>query len=116
LQWSVQKRRRESGGFPGASRILHELKDGPALKRIGLLLDGRQPAREGAQISTLDGQVIGNVTSGGFSPVLQRPIAMGYVKAAQANNDADLTITVRGKALPARVAPMPFVATNYYKP
>jgi aminomethyltransferase len=116
LQWSIQKRRRAEGGFPGAQRILGELKEGPARRRIGLVLEGRQPAREGAEIATADGVVIGKLTSGGFSPILQRPIAMGYVEPAHAVNGAQLDILVRGKALPAQVTAMPFVATNYYKP
>ena len=116
LQWSIQKRRRTEGGFPGAERILRELKDGPARRRVGLALDGRQPAREGADIANMEGAVIGKVTSGGFAPVLQRPIAMGYVETAYAAKDTPLQILVRGKALAAKVSPMPFVQNNYHKP
>ena len=116
LQWSIQRRRREEGGFPGADRIQRELQEGPARRRIGLTLEGRQPAREGAEIATPDGNVVGRITSGGFSPVLGHPIAMGYVDAAHAAKGTALQAIVRGKALPATVVPMPFVPTNYYKP
>ena len=120
LQWSIQKRRRQGGenpgGFPGAERILRELKDGPARKRIGLKLEGRQPAREGAEITDANGRIVGKVTSGGFSPILQCPIAMGYVETASAANATALNVIVRGKALPAVATPMPFVPTRYHKP
>ncbi|MDP4595045.1 MAG: glycine cleavage system aminomethyltransferase GcvT [Beijerinckiaceae bacterium] len=115
LQWSIQKRRREEGGFPGAARIQRELKDGPARRRIGLLLEGRQPAREGAEIATVDGRIIGTVTSGGPSPVLGCPIAMGYVETPHAGKGTPLHVMVRGKPLAARVVPMPFVPSRYYK-
>ncbi|MGE3246721.1 MAG: glycine cleavage system aminomethyltransferase GcvT [Beijerinckiaceae bacterium] len=116
LQWSIQKRRRADGGFPGAARILRELKEGPARKRIGLMLEGRQPAREGAEIAAKDGRVVGKVTSGGFSPVLQCPIAMGYAETPFATDGAALDLIVRGKPLPATVTKMPFVPTRYFKP
>ena len=113
LTWSIGKRRRSEGGFPGFARIKEELTNGPSRRRVGLLLDGRQPAREGAEIATKDGVIIGNVTSGGFSPTLQRPVAMGYVASAHAARDTQLDIVVRGKPLPAVVFPMPFVPHRY---
>ncbi|MBM3609255.1 MAG: glycine cleavage system aminomethyltransferase GcvT [Alphaproteobacteria bacterium] len=113
LAWSIQKRRREEGGFPGAARIQRELKEGPARKRIGLELEGRQPAREGAEIATRDGAIIGRVTSGGFSPTLQKPIAMGYVQSGHAAVGTQVDILVRGKPLPARIVSMPFVPNRY---
>ena len=113
LVWSIGKRRRSEGGFPGFARIKEELTNGPSRKRVGLLLDGRQPAREGADIATKDGAMIGKVTSGGFSPTLQRPIAMGYVASAHAAHGTLLDIIVRGKLLPAVVSPMPFVPHRY---
>jgi len=115
LAWSIGKRRRIGGGFAGAERIQRELRDGPARKRIGLLLEGRQPAREGAQITTTDGEIVGVVTSGSFAPSLERCIAMGYVALPHARNDTQLHIIVRGKALPARIVPMPFVPHNYIR-
>ncbi|MDB5532287.1 MAG: gcvT [Hyphomicrobiales bacterium] len=113
LVWSMAKRRRSEGGFPGAARIQRELAEGTGRKRIGLLLDGRQPAREGAEIVSADGSVVGHVTSGGFSPTLNRPIAMGYVTTAHAAAGTPLDSLVRGKALPARVTAMPFVPHRY---
>lgn len=115
LAWSIGKRRRIEGGFAGADRIQRELRDGPARKRIGLLLEGRQPAREGAQIATPDGQIVGAVTSGSFSPSTERCIAMGYVAAAFARADTPLNVLVRGKALPARIVSMPFVPHTYIR-
>jgi len=115
LAWSIGKRRRIEGGFAGADRIQRELREGAARKRIGLLLEGRQPAREGAQIATPDGQIVGAVTSGSFSPSTERCIAMGYVTAAFARADTPLNVLVRGKALPARVVSMPFVPHTYVR-
>lgn len=115
LAWSIGKQRRIEGGFTGADRIQRELRDGPARKRIGLLLDGRQPAREGAQIAAPDGQIVGAVTSGSFAPSMERCIAMGYVAAPHARTDTPLKVLVRGKALPARVVPMPFVPHTYIR-
>lgn len=112
LLWSIQKRRREEGGFPGADRIRREIADGPARVRVGLRLDGRAPAREGAEIAH-QGQVVGRITSGGFAPTLQAPIAMGYVPPALATPGTKLDILVRGKELPATVTALPFVPTRY---
>ncbi|TCT06010.1 glycine cleavage system aminomethyltransferase GcvT [Aquabacter spiritensis] len=112
LVWSIQKRRREEGGFPGAARIQRELADGPARVRVGLTLEGRAPAREGAEI-VKDGETVGVVTSGGFAPTLGAPIAMGYVPPALAAPGTGLDILVRGRALPAKVVRMPFVAPRY---
>ena len=90
------------------------LDDGPATKRVGLKLDGRMPAREGAEVYSGETKV-GTVTSGGFSPTLGQPIAMAYVDIAQAAEGTVLEIEVRGKRLPATVSPMPFVPHNYYR-
>ncbi|MDP6830161.1 MAG: glycine cleavage system aminomethyltransferase GcvT, partial [Alphaproteobacteria bacterium] len=81
LNWSIQKRRRQEGGFPGAEMIQAQLRDGPARKRVGILPEGRAPAREGTVIIDADGTEIGAVTSGGFGPSLGGPLAMGYVAA-----------------------------------
>lgn len=114
LMFAINKRRRAEGGFPGAERILAELTAGPARKRIGLLLDGRLPAREGAPVLA-DGAPIGVVTSGGFSPTLERPIAMAMVDAAHAAPGATLEIEVRGRKLAASVTAMPFVPHKYHR-
>ncbi len=114
LTFAIQKRRRENGGFPGAARIQKHLADGPATKRVGLAVEGRLPAREGAEIYMHD-TLVGKVTSGGFSPSLQAPIAMGYVDAAHAAINTSLEIDVRGKRLSATVVPMPFVPHRYHR-
>jgi len=115
LGFAIAKRRRLSGDFPGASRILDELIDGPARRRVGLTLDGRLPAREGAPISRESGGIIGGVTSGGFSPSLGTPIAMGYVEADHASIGSRVVVEVRGRVLTATVTALPFVAHRYYR-
>ena len=114
LVFGINKRRRTEGGYPGAERINREIAEGTARKWVGLALDGRLPAREGAEIFAGDTQV-GTVTSGGFSPTLGHPIAMGYVDAAHAEIDTALEVQVRSKRLPARVAKMPFVQHRYFR-
>ncbi len=113
LIWSIQKRRREEGGFPGAARIQREIKDGPARVRVGLKPEGRAPAREGAIIATPDGREVGIVTSGGFGPTVNGPVAMGYVSKDVSAVGTDLHLVVRGKPIPARVAAMPFAPHRY---
>ena len=110
LMWSVGKRRKEAKDFPGAATTLNEP---PAIKRVGILPDGRAPAREGAEIADKQGRIIGKVTSGGFGPSLNAPVAMGYVESAFAVQGTEIDLMVRGKALPARIAPMPFVPNRY---
>ena len=114
LQWSIQKRRREAGDFPGATRILKEWSEGPARKRVGILPDGKAPAREGTEIMK-DGAVIGRVTSGGFGPSVNGPVAMGYVATAFAAPDTSVELMVRGKALPARIVALPFVPNRFVR-
>jgi len=115
LAWSIQKRRREEGGFPGAERVLAELRDGAPRVRVGLRPDGRVPAREGAEIKSSDGAPIGTVTSGGFGPSLGGPIAMGYVTRALAAPGTPVALVVRGKDIPATVTPLPFVPHRYHR-
>ena len=86
---------------------------GPARKRVGLLPEGRAPAREGTEITDGEGRKIGVVTSGGFGPTLNGPLAMGYVDPAHAAVGVSVMLVVRGKPLPATVAPMPFVPNRY---
>ncbi len=114
LAWSIGKRRREEGGFPGASRILDELQGGPARQRVGLEMEGRIPAREGAEI-LVDGAATGKVTSGGFGPSVGKPIAMGYIDRRFATPGTAVIVPVRGKELPARIVPMPFVPHRYHR-
>jgi len=115
LGFAIAKRRRAEGGFAGADRILRELADGPPRLRVGIVLDGRAPAREGAPVKDLSGNHIGSLTSGGFGPTFGGPIAMGYVDAACATPGTKLVIDVRGKDLPATVAALPFVPHRYFR-
>jgi aminomethyltransferase len=115
LTFAINKRRRAEGGFAGAMRILAELQNGPVEKRVGFDIDGRQPVREGALVLDGEGNEIGKITSGGFSPSLQRPIAMGYAAAPFAEPGTALKLEQRGKLFDARVAPMPFVPHRYHR-
>jgi aminomethyltransferase len=114
LAFAINKRRRAEGGFPGAERILAELAGGVPRKWVGLTLDGRQAAREGAEVFAENRQV-GIVTSGGFSPSLERPIATAFVAADHAAPGTALEVEVRGKRLAATVTPMPFVPHRYHR-
>ncbi|WP_201861132.1 glycine cleavage system aminomethyltransferase GcvT [Microvirga soli] len=113
LIWSIQKRRREEGGFPGAERVQREIKDGASRVRVGIKPEGRAPAREGSVITTPDGREVGIVTSGGFGPTVNGPVAMGYVVKDASVVGTDLHLIVRGKPLPAKVAAMPFAPHRY---
>jgi aminomethyltransferase len=114
LLWSIGKERRTQGGFPGASVIQKQIAEGAPRKRIGLLPEGKAIAREGAEIA-IAGKIVGKVTSGGFAPTLGRAIAMGYVERAQSANGTKVELVVRGKPVPAEIAPMPFVKHAYYR-
>jgi len=115
LAWSIGKRRREAGGFPGAHRVLREIAQGPSRRRVGIRPEGRAPAREGTQILSAAGEPIGVVTSGGFGPSVSVPVAMGYVAAGHAGADTEVQLLVRGKLLAARVARLPFVPHRYVR-
>ena len=117
LAWAIQKRRRVEGGFPGADRIRHELADGTSRLRVGLLPEGRAPMREGTPLfaSAEATEPVGTITSGGFGPSLQAPIAMGYLPTALATPGTLVFGEVRGKRLPARVAALPFRPSNFRK-
>ncbi|MET4150194.1 aminomethyltransferase [Bradyrhizobium sp. RT7b] len=119
LEWSVQKSRRSggarAGGFPGADTILAHFDHGASRRRVGLRTEGRAPVREGALLFADDagGEPIGKVTSGGFGPSLNAPVAMGYVPSALSALDTKLFAEVRGQRLPLTVAAMPFVKNTY---
>ena len=115
LGFAIGKRRRAEGGFAGSLRIMAELDNGAAQKRVGLDVEGRQPVREGALILDGEGNEVGRVTSGGHSPSLGRPIAMGYVATPLAEAGTTLTLEQRGKLFQATVAPMPFVPHRYHR-
>ena len=114
LGFAISKRRRTEGGFMGAGTIVTQLANGAATRRVGLAVEGRLPAREGAAIYAGDTRV-GTVTSGGFAPTLGAPIAMGYVATDHAVAGTALSLEVRGKRLAATVTPMPFVPHRYVR-
>jgi aminomethyltransferase len=118
LAWTIGRARRaggpRAGGFPGAERILHELAQGAERRRVGLLPEGRAPVREGTQLLDDRGEAVGCVTSGGFGPSLDRPVAMGYVRPRPASGEA-LQAVVRGQSRPCRIAGLPFTPHRYYK-
>ena len=115
LTWVIGKRRREQGGFPGAARIQKELKDGAARKRVGIKPLGRAPARAHTEIQDSHGHKIGEITSGGFGPSCNAPVAMGYVRADLAAPGTAVSLMVRGKPMPARVVALPFVPHRYVR-
>jgi aminomethyltransferase len=120
LAWTIPKRRRTEGGFPGAATILRQLAAGqlaeqPGRRRVGIRPDGRAPARDGTAILDPAGNPIGRITSGGFGPSLGAPIAMGYVDGAHAAPGSALALVVRDVPRPARVVPLPFVPNRYYR-
>jgi aminomethyltransferase len=116
LAWTIPARRRAEGGFPGAEIIRRQLAEGPARRRVGIRPEGRAPAREGTVVTDPAGRPLGSVTSGGFGPSVGAPIAMGYVESTHADAGTPLALVVRDVPRPARVAPMPFVPTHYYRP
>ena len=98
----------------GHEAVMKVFNEGPAEKRVGLSLEGRLPAREGALV--FDGEKqIGRITSGGFSPTLGAPIAMGYLAQSHTEPGTEVEIEVRNKRLPAKVVPMPFVPHRYHR-
>src|SRR4051812_40660889 len=115
LGFAISKRRRAEGGFAGWHRIARELELGPIRRRAGLAVEGRQPVREGATVVDAEGNEVGKVTSGGFSPCLEAPIAMAYVPAAGAEEGSQVTLAQRGKLFQAKVVKMPFVPHRYHR-
>jgi aminomethyltransferase len=115
LAWTIGRRRRAEGAFPGAAVVLRELAQGPRRKRVGIRPEERAPAREDTTILDTSGNPIGRVTSGGFGPSVGGPIAMGYVDRAHAAEGTALALLVRGVARPGRIVPLPFVPTRYYR-
>ncbi|WP_297767431.1 glycine cleavage system aminomethyltransferase GcvT [uncultured Roseovarius sp.] len=119
LNWAIQKVRRSggdrAGGFPGAARILDELRAGASCARVGLRPEGRAPMREGTPLfaAAEGGDPVGHVTSGAFGPTIEGPMSMGYVPAQMAAEGTELFGEVRGKRLPVRVARLPFIPANF---
>lgn len=120
LQWSISRSRRtggvKEGGFPGADIILPQMTEGVSRLRVGLKVEGRLPVREGATIFTSEDQAIGSVTSGGFSPMLNAPIAMAYVSTSGSlYKEESLHVSVRGRKIPVEIAKLPIVKPNYHR-
>jgi aminomethyltransferase len=115
LVWVLPKRRRAAGGFPGAAAVAHELATGARRKRVGIRPEGRAPARESTEIVDAEGASIGRITSGGFGPSVDGPIAMGYVDWPHAALGTAVALMVRGTPRPARIVPLPFVPHRYHR-
>jgi aminomethyltransferase len=113
LTWSIQKRRREEADSRATIRLQREWAEGPSRLRVGLKPEGRAPAREGTIVTTPDGREVGVVTSGGFGPSVNGPIAMGYVARDAAAVGTELRLVVRGKPQPATVIKLPFAPHRY---
>jgi aminomethyltransferase len=113
LAWTIGKRRKMARDFPAAGRLMSELLEGTSRKRVGLRVLDKVPAREGAEIVNANQRVVGRITSGGFSPSVSAPIAMGYVERAFAGDGMKLAAMVRDAPRPVEVAPMPFVPHRY---
>ena len=119
LEWAMQKARRaggaRAGGFPGSGRILYELENGAARRRVGLKPEGKAPVRGHAKLyADAEGKLeIGEVTSGGFGPSVEGPVAMGYVPVSHAAAGTLVYAEVRGKYLPITVSALPFVTPTY---
>ena len=115
LNWTIAKRRREEGGFPGANVIVSQIADGPARRLVGIRPEGRVPARPGTTISTVDGEPLGEITSGAFGPTIGGPVAMGYVAARSSDAGTAVQLDIRGKAVPAAITTLPFTPRRYFK-
>ena len=115
LTWSIGKRRRSEGGFPGSETILQQISEGADRKRVGIRPEGRAPAREGTEILDANGTAIGKITSGGFGPSVGGPVAMGYVPRDLAVAGTEIALSVRGKSMPAKIEKLPFVKPGFYR-
>jgi aminomethyltransferase len=115
LSWSISKRRRAGGGYPGAEIIRRQLAEGPARIRVGIRSLDRAPARAHTEIIAVDGHSVGEVTSGGFGPSFGGPVAMGYVSALHAKPGTPVRLLVRGTPREAVIAELPFVPHHYRK-
>jgi len=114
LLWTIPKHRRETGGFLGDARILREIAEKPARRRVGVRPEGRVVAREGVEIQA-GGETIGHITSGGFGPSVEHPVAMGYVAAAFAKPGTVVDLLVRGQPRPAEIVKLPFHPHRYFR-
>ena len=115
LNWTIAKRRREEGGFPGANVIVSQIADGPTRRLVGIRPEGRVPARAGTTINTVDGEPLGEITSGAFGPTIGGPVAMGYVAAGSSDAGTAVQLDIRGKTVPAAITTLPFTPRRYFK-
>lgn len=115
LTWSIGKRRRAEGGFIGAETILKQIADGVTRRRVGIRPDGKAPARAHTIVQSPDGTAVGEITSGGFSPTIEAPVAMGYIETSFAKSDTPVQLVIRDKVHGAHIRAMPFVKHNYFK-
>ncbi|HVO03389.1 MAG TPA: glycine cleavage system aminomethyltransferase GcvT [Candidatus Cybelea sp.] len=115
LSWAIAERRRKDGGFPGDDVLRKQWAAGVARKRVGILPEGKAPARAHTEITDESGREIGEVTSGGFGPSLGKPVAMGYVATASAAIGTPVGLVVRGKPLESKIVKMPFVPHRYHR-
>ncbi|HEY4345033.1 MAG TPA: glycine cleavage system aminomethyltransferase GcvT [Parvibaculum sp.] len=116
LGWTIPKRRREEANFPGAKIIMGHIANGVTRKRVGILPEGKAPARDHTEIVDASGKTIGEITSGSYGPTVGGPIAMGYVETAFSKTGTDVELMVRGKGRPAKIVAMPFVEKRFHRP
>jgi aminomethyltransferase len=116
LAWTIPKRRREEANFPGAKIILGQIANGVTRKRVGILPDGKAPARDHTEVVDASAKKIGEITSGSYGPTVGGPIAMGYVETAFAKVGTDVELMVRGKGRPAKIVALPFVEKRFHRP
>ncbi|MDO8289976.1 MAG: glycine cleavage system aminomethyltransferase GcvT [Parvibaculum sp.] len=116
LGWTIGKRRRTEVNFPGANIIMDQIANGVKRKRVGILPDGKAPARDHTEITDASGKVIGEITSGSYGPTMGGPIAMGYVETEYAKVGTDIELMVRGKGRPAKIVALPFVEKRFHRP
>ncbi len=115
LTWALAKTRRERADFPGAQKILSQIAEKPSVRRVGIRLEGRAPAREGAELVSETGEALGHITSGGFGPSLGQAIAMGYVQQTSVRPGTSVQAMVRGRALQGEIVKLPFVPHRFYR-
>jgi len=115
LKWTIAKRRREEGGFPGAKVILNQIANGTTRRLVGIRPASRAPARAGTAIKSLDGEPLGEITSGAFGPTIGGPVAMGYVAEGSNNTGTTVQLDIRGNTVPATITALPFTPRRYFE-
>lgn len=113
---AIGKRRRAEANFPGAAIIMGQIAEGVSRKRVGILPDGKAPARDHTEVVDASGKIIGEITSGSYGPTVGGPIAMGYVETSFAKVGTDVELMVRGKGRPAKIVALPFVEKRFHRP